>query len=1215
MPKSVKLHTGERLDLPDLVQGTVTFAQDSINFSTENEVIDNRSRVLDGFRVRLEDQGLFPGQITVYNGLAINRDGHLFTNEDTVDDSRSVTLQGVNTTFYVEVELSLSAGDSDARYFWDPTQLNISPIPNGAEFTDNVATRGIQDWRIVRPVSTTGFDQSSNPNSLRVPVAVLRTDGANVIDVGSNPGLLLVNPASTLEADIASAVFSFRVLDGRIFPPTPYTIVIDFGGGTPETRTVTGHDKTNDILTLSAATASSHKAGARVQVTSPLTYFLAENKDPSDPTLNPLLATPGHPDMAQRLYQANELRGSALLTSKDYPGVRDDLGIKSTKDHVDYLAAQIHELKFGSPRVDELSVAPPLTFATRPRWYDPAGSVQGARTNTFSIGNGTTTFGDFNGTTDAAFTAALAALPGTGGTLFIKPGTYTFANTVTVSKPVTFLGSGTTNTSILNANAAGAAFNFSSAATIENLAIAQTGAGLQAAFDVISGVTITLQRCLISTAIRVNGVQGTFKAHNCVFTFSPAASSMFQAVGAGSITYSSFTSCTFTAASSNIFGLPVLYTRISNNRVSATSFMENALVGYADVQICNNLLSVNRMLTVTGTQAALYLTISDNVISVPVLKAGDALFNFTSSASPTAITIDNNTVLVATLSATSSSDPGSICSVVALADTKGFQVTNNNVTFPSGGYAVFAVLDCIGTTSEPIKVVGNSVTGGNSLVRFGSAVSNMSNGHFLVEGNSHNNAGLTDGAIGIDFYVGAGTPVVYSASIHNNTFTNYTGTIGSACIGVRYVMSSAHSLVSIENNTFSYFGNATYASDVAAVLVPTVASGSGSLTVKNNNVYDLQSNGGDVHGIEIAPNFVGNATQYDVSHNTVKQLVQIDVAAVTDTVGVYLAGLYYGTVSNNTVNTVITSTTNGAAVGILLENCGANTATGLVVSSNVVSTCKGATGATVAKSGASIKLTGNVENTIISGNTLSQYNTVVGTSTQVPSALYVYSDSVRHLSILSNTVNTGTVGGATGILVQGISTGALFENVSIQNNTVNMQWVGVWTAISVVAGGSSSGITVSNNIVREYAVGDSHVGISVTGYTTPSLTRSITIQGNTLSGMKSGALAINRTGILVADCVLTNVSNNTVDWSHPAVAEGNGISLLSNYAATCRQHVVSNNIVSPDANVGTSEIFLQTANILDGIANGNSLGNGVNTGLLTPAVAPAHWVYANNKLA
>jgi len=57
--------------------------------------------------------------------------------------------------------------------------------------------------------------------------------------------------------------------------------------------------------------------------------------------------------------------------------------------------------------------------------------------------------GDFNGTTDAVFTQAIASLPASGGIIFVTDGIWDFSSTVSVNKPVRFSAS---EASVINVN-------------------------------------------------------------------------------------------------------------------------------------------------------------------------------------------------------------------------------------------------------------------------------------------------------------------------------------------------------------------------------------------------------------------------------------------------------------------------------------------------------------------------------------------------------------------------------------------------------------------------------------------------------------------------------------------------------------------------------------------------------------------------------------------
>lgn len=135
----------ERVLIVDWEAATSELAQGLANLHNSLIFEDKFARVLDGFRVEITDQTVAPGQFTVHNGRALDRDGQLVTNETDVDASRSLTL-GANATYYVEVEFVISASDVDARPFWDPTYSNgADPSgdvrPPGREVSVNVSTR------------------------------------------------------------------------------------------------------------------------------------------------------------------------------------------------------------------------------------------------------------------------------------------------------------------------------------------------------------------------------------------------------------------------------------------------------------------------------------------------------------------------------------------------------------------------------------------------------------------------------------------------------------------------------------------------------------------------------------------------------------------------------------------------------------------------------------------------------------------------------------------------------------------------------------------------------------------------------------------------------------------------------------------------------------------------------------------------------------------
>lgn len=484
MPKSLHIHSNERIDLPDFELAANGYSHSLRSHQIAKAMLDKHSRVLSGFRIELADQATSPGQLTVLAGLAYDKSGAILDIEDQPDASLTTTLAGASQTFYLEVEFTESASDLDSRGFWDPTVDQTSPIPDGGEVLVSVSTRKTPSWKIVSPISTTGFTYLSLPNSTRIPIAVLNTDASNQIDPSVNLFSSLEYPSTVTVSDYVATDTVLSVVDSHLFP-IGSVITVDLGGTSPEVgRTVINNDLENHVLTVSPALATSHLAGAIIRRTDAGTDTLVpEQTDPNAAAYAAVTPATRPNDYRKRFFSGDEKRGSGLLKSANTFGTRDDLKIKSEKDQTDFIAALLRDLKFGSPRADSINNTPPIAFSSTPRYYDSAGSISGAKNNTISIGNGTTTFGDLNGTTDAVFTSAVNFLASNGGgTVYIKKGTYVFTNQVTVpdSISVHFVGEDKAGVVIENDRAADAAFVVSDSGgltdvSFENVTTTQTG--------------------------------------------------------------------------------------------------------------------------------------------------------------------------------------------------------------------------------------------------------------------------------------------------------------------------------------------------------------------------------------------------------------------------------------------------------------------------------------------------------------------------------------------------------------------------------------------------------------------------------------------------------------------------------------------------------------------------------------------------------------------
>tara|TARA_R100000664_G_scaffold34222_2_gene55273 strand:- start:20696 stop:26272 length:5577 start_codon:yes stop_codon:yes gene_type:complete len=274
MPKELNLSANERIDLEDFQYGTRTFTVDSLRAHVQR-LLSGGYRggfVLEGFRVEIPSEKT-DMEITVYNGIALDRggrivsyeEGNLFLNNPKTPSQTVPLLDGALKN-YVTVEFTLQDADNDQRAFWDPTYEN-SPIkdsasndvpqPKGKEFTITVPTRKAQSWRV--DVSATGFEDSTDPNKLRIPIAIIPVDIAvPEIDLGASD--LELASTTCIEQPIVGTAATdtlgyVRCANTRLFPDAgtfelydPETNVVRAFAGGDNTLQIVNNDRENNIL-------------------------------------------------------------------------------------------------------------------------------------------------------------------------------------------------------------------------------------------------------------------------------------------------------------------------------------------------------------------------------------------------------------------------------------------------------------------------------------------------------------------------------------------------------------------------------------------------------------------------------------------------------------------------------------------------------------------------------------------------------------------------------------------------------------------------------------------------------------------------------------------------------------------------------------------------------------------------------------------------------
>ena len=286
MPKELNLLTNERIDLEDFQYGTSTFSVDSLRAHVSRLVSGGYRGgfVLEGFRVEIPNN-LENNSVTIYNGIALDRSGRLITNEEGdlfLNNSKySLTaklLDSVPLT-YIMVEFTLEPVTDDQRAFWDPTYENPPikdsgnddvPQPKGKEFTVTVPTRKAQSWTVI--TSATGFEDTTDPNKIRIPVAIIPIDvgGTDNIDLTLGTDTEFAQTTLIEQPIIGTAATEtlgyLRCADTRIFPnsgkvklynpkvdPTVFGGVRLLLGVTDNELTIISNDRENNILYVDSA--------------------------------------------------------------------------------------------------------------------------------------------------------------------------------------------------------------------------------------------------------------------------------------------------------------------------------------------------------------------------------------------------------------------------------------------------------------------------------------------------------------------------------------------------------------------------------------------------------------------------------------------------------------------------------------------------------------------------------------------------------------------------------------------------------------------------------------------------------------------------------------------------------------------------------------------------------------------------------------------------
>jgi len=1056
MPRPLALHPSERVDLNDL-EAVSQYAGGMVAEFGRLMVVDHQCRVLRGFRVELADQNTYPGRITVHGGAVLRPDGQTVFNEDDAGVSRTITLEGASTTFFVEVEYLEADATIDGRAFWDPTvpQTNEpsgDPSPSGQEFTVNVPSRKTRDWRIVQPVRTgsQGFerDQFASTSS-KIPIFKIATDSNNKILVGSNPGLATEKAATVLLQQVTAT--QIIVQDPLCLPAAGASLVVGEGEANVETVSIISIDRALGAVTVTSL-ANTHDPGQIVRGGTSTANYLTDAEYGIYRRRQPGVTTY---DFRDRMWQGDEVHGSIL--KRGYGGVHSatDRNLQSLKDQVDFMAAQLQELKWGvaDPYAAPLSTdrLPPgdgtLLFPTTPRYYDRTGGLASGRAPAITIGDGISSFGDLNGNSWLVFQAAHDALP-FGGTILVKPGAYTLNGTVGITNSVVFKGWGSLNgsdqvTIITGTNGKFAISTSNWVGGFENLILDGTTAPASSvALSVndlgtytlgLRRVTFMHSRLLLSTGIA---------SDKCVFYDCHWYGSMAGTDGKSLL-----------EARTKLQGLFDHCTFYHNNALASTNCLGGnaggpALLGRTEFHYCSFQAlgtAVNEAAKITTTESVTFTECDISGLLGSYTKAGIV---FTSGSY--GIMVRNCTLIDRSLYFDT-------CTNVTVADCQG-TVTSNAI---ANGPMAFTDCSMVLVEGCMINGVGSAIQGDAGGIEI-----HCSNGFIGKDFNISNNTvyGGKDGVSGIlTNCVGVGT--LASFNIHGNHILNCS-------VGIWFKGDSGYVVedCGIVNNQILDYGVSPLEGNrmLAGVYVDT------NFVIFN---WSICSN-------EIAGANVKSTTQLDGLDTRAGILIKSDLIAA------------YGiTIQGNAIRYIGVAGGNVAGTGMSGYGIKLDIVTQVLVAGNVINNIATYNAATV---GIAVGLHASTStNCTVEGNALGLLSSVSGFTYGIKGGLGVSSGEINQFSVVNNTLKglSGVHGKMSAIE---LSSASIYD-CSVVGNNLRLSYNsgdghdgnGIWIATD----SNLKGLTINNNTIRGEGANAMGCGI---GVGTLGRMQDITICGNTI---------------------------------------------------------------------------------------------------------------------
>lgn len=818
---------------------------------------------------------------------------------------------------------------------------------------------------------------------------------------------------------------------------------------------------------------------------------------------------------------------------------------------------------------EDTSPGAPTSFTSNPRYWEHAGSIAGAKEATFTIGDGSNSWGDYNGTDEQPFLDAVAALPASGGTIVVKGGTYTFDSQVTINKPCKIVGHGRDQVTI-----------------VKNISSATEGCfliGMAARDDVseVSGIRFELGPIATSSRALVLW-SGTFELNNLYFDDTSIYSSSSAVeqiliirncyiineagfgtddgieIDASSLRNSSIDNCILGATNRalNFNSGSVSDFKVSNCWILGEIgvYIPGATVNSFTMDTCR-VVSTHKAIDTDGASLTRF-SLVDSYVAATSTPSGEPAISIGDS---TKTSISNNYIASNFAAAASPGSPSKMVQVSG--QTHDLSVTNNlffNTT--PANYVAGIYLDTCDYSGYQVTISGNTFSGCSQALY---TVNDVAGGKLVmdsctVDGRSE------DGALAGALVTPAGKIQI---AFTNCTFSNLNST-SNAAYGIRVIHDTDDVSVKVANCTIdSVDSSGSFCSGIE--VTDSTGTEKSEVFITNTTINDISSTAGAVYGINIRGN-----TQ-SVQKITNVYMEQLSVSGSFTVAGVNIQNSDQSSFSN-----------------ISVENLsGSGTRYGIRVSDSIFD-------ATFSNNTivAGIHLTASNMNSIsIIGNQIDiSPDDQFGINMPLP-------DNSRSISIKDNVIECST-NTTSAIHIPAVTAGDNLSMISVTGNIIrNLYGNGIYSV-----GGDIEGISVISNSIHQTTFDATAYGIRLEGNSAGSL-RGGAVCMNTILGLDNSTDAARSFAISVNNATGMDISNNNVEWQ-TGVSFGISVTNVSRSS-------VCNNVVRGMGTAADIDVLGASSTLVAGNRSGTIQLNGTTYALGDEGTGPSDNLFGYNLVS